>query len=73
MKSTTRIGFAHLKNAIRDIERSSIAVRDDAKILLRTAGVTGIRPLDEQGGENDTLAYDRFPSDETEDDGMVEV
>lgn len=31
----------YLKNATRDIERSSMAVREDAKIDRRTAGVTG--------------------------------
>jgi hypothetical protein len=31
----------YLKNATRDIERSSIAVREDAKIDRKTAGVTG--------------------------------
>jgi hypothetical protein len=33
---------AHLKKATREIERSSSGVREDAKIDLRTAGVTGI-------------------------------
>lgn len=33
----------YLKNATRDRERSSSAVREDANIFLRTAGVTGMR------------------------------
>lgn len=48
--------MTHLKNAMREIERSSIAVREDANMLLSTAGVTGMRPLDEEGGERGTLA-----------------
>lgn len=35
--------MSYLKNAIREMVRSSIAVRDDAKMERRTAGVTGIR------------------------------
>ena len=41
----------HLKNATREIVRSSIAVRDDAKIDRRTAGVTGIRLPPSSGTE----------------------
>lgn len=67
------LGFccsAYLKKAIRDIDRSSFAVRDDAKMLLSTAGVTGMRPFGE-GGESGTPAYERFSSpEETEDAGM---
>ena len=52
------------------MERSSIAVLDEAKILLSTPGVTGMRPLDE-GGPRGTLAYERFSSDEpVEEAGM---
>lgn len=40
----------YLKKAIRDIDRSSCGVRDDAKMDRRTAGVTGIR-LDESDGD----------------------
>lgn len=50
---------AHLKKAVREIERSSIALRDEAKMERRTAGVTGMR-LRELGVESD---------DESEDDG----
>ena len=38
------------------MDLSSIAVREEANILLNTAGVTGIRPVDEDGGESGTLA-----------------
>ncbi len=33
----------HLKNATRDKERSSSGVREDEKMFLSTAGVTGMR------------------------------
>lgn len=39
-----RIHEAHLKNAILDIDLSSVGVRDAANIDRRTAGVTGILP-----------------------------
>lgn len=67
LKATT---LTHLKNATRDIERSSIAVLDDAKMLLSTPGVTGMRPLDD-GGPSGTLAYERFSSDELVDDAGI--
>jgi hypothetical protein len=41
---------AHLKNATREIERSSSAERDDANIVRRTAGVTGKRLFDGECG-----------------------
>lgn len=41
----------YLKKAIRDIDLSSIAVREDAKMDRRTVGVTGILPLG-GGGES---------------------
>ena len=44
-------GLSHLKKAMRDMDLSSMADLEDAKMLLRTAGVTGIRPLAEEGGD----------------------
>ena len=43
--------MSHLKNATREMVRSSIAVRDDAKMERKTAGVTGIRLLSPSGFE----------------------
>ena len=44
--------FSHLKNAMREIDLSSMADREEAKMDLRTAGVTGIRLLlAVEGGE----------------------
>ena len=40
---------SYLKKAMREIERSSCGVRDDANMERRTVGVTGIR-LDELDG-----------------------
>ena len=45
--------WIHLKNATREIERSSKGVRDEANIDLSTAGVTGIF-LGESGGKGET-------------------
>jgi len=53
---------ANLKKAIRDIERSSKGVREDANIQRRTAGVTGILLDDSGGGTSET------PFDEDEDE-----
>ena len=41
----------YLKKAIRDRERSSSTVREEAKIALRTAGVTGMRLVEPSGGD----------------------
>ena len=40
----------HLKNAIREMERSSCGVRDEANMERRTAGVTGMRLDVSDGG-----------------------
>lgn len=40
----------YLKKATREIERSSCGVREDAKMERRTAGVTGIRREESDGG-----------------------
>jgi len=40
----------NLKKAIREIDRSSCGVRDDAKMERKTAGVTGIRREESDGG-----------------------
>ena len=54
------------------MDRSSIAVRDEAKMLRRTAGVTGMRPFDDAGGESGTFLYDRRPlSEDAIEDGMT--
>ena len=39
-------GQAYRKNATREIDRSSLGVREDEKMERRSAGVTGIRDLD---------------------------
>jgi hypothetical protein len=41
---------SYLKKAIREIERSSCGVRDDAKMERKTAGVTGMRREESDGG-----------------------
>ncbi|KAG6833912.1 hypothetical protein H0H87_007923 [Tephrocybe sp. NHM501043] len=40
----------HLKKAMRDMDRSSCGVREDAKMERRTAGVTGMRLSESEGG-----------------------
>ena len=47
--------LTHLKNAIRDIDRSSIADLDEAKMARSTAGVTGNLPFG--AGGTGMLAY----------------
>ena len=41
---------AHLKKATRDKDLSSRMVREEAKMERRTAGVTGMRLVDFEGG-----------------------
>lgn len=49
-----------------------MAVLDEANILLRTAGVTGIRPFEEAGGERGTFLYECLPlSEEVTEGGIV--
>jgi len=52
---------ANLKNATRDIDRSSIAVRDEAKMERKTVGVTGILPRCGSGGIGEVLLVERVP------------
>jgi hypothetical protein len=41
---------AHRKNATREIDRSSCGDREEAKIERKTAGVTGMRLAESEGG-----------------------
>ncbi|KAG8706448.1 hypothetical protein FRC09_002407 [Ceratobasidium sp. 395] len=51
MVKGTTVPYPHLKNATLEMLRSSRGVRDDAKIDLNTAGVTGLRFFSSETGE----------------------
>jgi hypothetical protein len=64
---------SHRKKAVREIERSSWGVRDDAKMERSTAGVTGTRLLPSVCGWSLKLGWTGLAVEDDDTDGANDM